>query len=119
MAYSPLGTRAIGAIPASSAAMEIWAQASSDMTPCSISRNSQSKPATAIALAISTLRVIRTPTPSDSWVARPDCRRVRKRLILPSVRRCGVAGGGIESEVSQHFQRHACCPTETSPKLSR
>jgi hypothetical protein len=27
----------------------------------------QSKPATAIALAISTLRVIRTPTPSDSW----------------------------------------------------
>src|SRR5438552_1058618 len=57
--YSPLGTRAIGAIPASSAAVEICAQASSDMTPCSISRNSQSKPATAMAFAISTLRVMR------------------------------------------------------------
>ena len=69
IAYSPLGTRAIGAMPASSAAVEIWAQASSDMTPCSMSRNSQSKPATAIALAISTLRVMRMPTPSDSWPA--------------------------------------------------
>src|SRR6516162_9635434 len=29
--------------------------------------NSQSKPVTAIALAISTLRVRRTPTPRDSW----------------------------------------------------
>ena len=66
IAYSPFGTRAIGAIPASSAAVEICAQASSDITPCSISRNSQSKPATAIALAISTLRVMRMPTPSDS-----------------------------------------------------
>ena len=45
IAYSPFGTRAIGATPASSAAAEIWAQASSDMTPCSMSRNSQSKPA--------------------------------------------------------------------------
>src|ERR1700737_790309 len=67
IAYWPFGTRAIGAMPASSAAVEICAHASSDITPCSISRNSQSKPATAIALAISTLRVMRTPTPSDSW----------------------------------------------------
>src|SRR6516225_8076499 len=64
--YSPFGTRAIGAMPASSAAVEICAQASSDITPCSMSRNSQSKPATAMALAISTLRVMRTPTPGDS-----------------------------------------------------
>ena len=64
--YSPFGTRAIGAMPASSAAVAIWAQLSSDMTPCSMSRNSQSNPATAIALAISTLRVMRMPTPSDN-----------------------------------------------------
>jgi hypothetical protein len=38
---------------------------SSDITLCSMSRNSQSNPATAIALAISTLRVMRMPTPSD------------------------------------------------------
>jgi hypothetical protein len=63
----PFGTRAIGAMPASSAAVEICAQASSDITRCSMSRNSQSKPASAMALAISTLRVMRTPTPSDSW----------------------------------------------------
>ena len=55
------------AMPASSAAVAICAQASSDMTPCSMSRNSQSKPVTAIALAISTLRVMRMPRPSDSW----------------------------------------------------
>src|SRR5215813_12557343 len=67
IAYSPFGTRAMGAIPASSAAVEICAHASSDMTPCSISRNNQSKPATAMALAISTLRVMRTPTPSANW----------------------------------------------------
>src|SRR4051812_36690736 len=66
IAYSPFGTRAIGAMPASRAAVAIWAQASSDMTPCSMSRNSQSTPATAIALAISTLRVMRTPTPNDN-----------------------------------------------------
>src|SRR6516225_2370680 len=46
---------------------QICAQASSDITPCSMSRNSQSNPATAMALAISTLRVMRTPTPSDNW----------------------------------------------------
>ena len=67
IAYSPFGTRAIGAMPASSAATLICAQASSDITPCSMSRNSQSNPATAIALPISTLRVSRTPTPSDNF----------------------------------------------------
>src|ERR1700733_13562908 len=65
VAYSPFGTRAIGAMPASSAAVAICAQASSDITPCSMSRNSQSNPETVIALAISTLRVMRMPTPSD------------------------------------------------------
>jgi hypothetical protein len=40
------------------------------MTPFSMSRESQSKPATAMALAISTLRVMRPPTPSDSWLCR-------------------------------------------------
>jgi hypothetical protein len=31
-------------------------------------------------------------------------------LILPSVRRCGFAGGDIDSDLTRHLQRHACCP---------
>src|ERR1700722_3761362 len=66
MEYSPFGTRTIGAMPASSAATAICAAASIDIVPCSRSRNSQSKPAVFMAMAISTLRVMRTPVPSDS-----------------------------------------------------
>jgi hypothetical protein len=79
-----VGTRAIGAMPASNAAVAIWAQASSDMTPCSISRNSQSKPATAIALAISTLRVRRTPTPNDNWPCSSFPRGIPAAIPAPS-----------------------------------
>jgi len=106
IAYSPFGTRAIGAMPASKAAVEICAQASSDITPCSISRNSQSNPATAIALAISTLRVMRTPTPSDSWPCSSFSRATLRTMagigISPSVSavstvRFRAAGGSLAS----------------------
>src|SRR3982075_1859651 len=64
--YSPLGTRTIGAIPASSAAMAICDAVSIDIALCSRSRKSQSKPAVFIALAISTERAARSPRPSRS-----------------------------------------------------
>ena len=77
--YSPFGTRASGAMPASSAAVAICAAASIDMVPCSRSSNSQSNPADFIAMAISTLRVIRTPQPSDSS---PFSSRSRAILLM-------------------------------------
>src|SRR5262249_7864172 len=54
-------------MPESWAATQISAAVSIDMTPCSRSRNSQSKPAAFITLMMSTLRTRRTPMPTASW----------------------------------------------------
>src|SRR5712671_5411148 len=75
--YSPLGILAIGAMPASSAAMAICDAVSIDIALCSRSRKSQSKPAVFIALAISTERAARTPNPSES-----SPRSSRSRALL-------------------------------------
>src|ERR1700733_7338793 len=91
--YPPFGPRAIGAMPASSAATHICAQASNDMTPCSMSRNSQSNPATAIALPISTLRVRRTPTPSDNWPCSNFSRATLRTLMAVPLFQFGDGDG--------------------------
>src|SRR6476620_4349554 len=54
-------------MPESWAATQISAAVSIDITPCSRSRNSQSKPAAFITLMMSTLRTSRTPMPTASW----------------------------------------------------
>src|SRR5689334_7825637 len=54
-------------MPESWAATQISAAFSMPMTPCSRSRNSQSKPAAFITLMMSTLRTNRTPMPIASW----------------------------------------------------
>src|ERR1700730_5398590 len=77
--YSPFGTRTIGAMPASSPAFASCAAVSIDMALCSRSRNSQSKPAVFIALAISTERAVRTPKPSETS---PRARRSRATLRI-------------------------------------
>ena len=60
------GTRTIGAMPVSSAATDISQAVSIDMELCSRSRNSQSKPAVSMILAVSTLRAWRSTMPSES-----------------------------------------------------
>ena len=59
------GTRTIGEIPVSSEATAIVVANSIDIGPCSRSMNSQSKPLVFIILAISTVRAVLIPTPSD------------------------------------------------------
>src|SRR5216683_8432809 len=54
-------------MPESWAATQISAAFSIPITPCSRSRNSQSKPAAFITLMMSTLRTSRTPMPTASW----------------------------------------------------
>src|SRR5262245_64419360 len=54
------GTRTNGAIPASSAAMQIWPQVSSEKLECSRSTYRVSNPAVRAMRAISTLRTSRT-----------------------------------------------------------
>ncbi len=63
---SPYGTRTIGAMPESCAAMAISHAVSIDMDPCSRSMNSQSKPAAFMTFTMSTLRTSRMPMPIDS-----------------------------------------------------
>src|SRR5256885_2091962 len=54
-------------MPESGAATQISAAFSMPITPCSRSRNSQSKPAAFMTLMMSTLRTSRTPMPTASW----------------------------------------------------
>src|SRR5262245_19459285 len=61
-------------MPASRPATASAAAVSIDMAPCSKSRNSQSKPAVRIALAISTERATRMPNPSDTSPFSSRCR---------------------------------------------
>ena len=53
-------------MPASWAATAIWVATSRSMALCSMSMNSQSKPAVFMALPMSTVRACRTPTPMAS-----------------------------------------------------
>src|SRR5436190_6568733 len=84
---------------ASSAAGEICAQASGDMTPCSISRNSQSKPATAMAFAISTLRVMRMPTPNASCPCSSFSRATLRTALIGGSLKSGAVGVDAVSRV--------------------
>src|SRR5580704_16847612 len=118
--YSPLGTRAIGAMPASSAAIASCDAVSIDMALCSRSRNSQSKPAVFAALAISTDFATRTPKTSATS---PRARRSRAllatrgeaevgdivsaRQVVDQIRNVVAIGGGDEEVGRAARARHA------------
>ncbi len=103
--YCPFGTRASGAIPASSAAAEICAQASSDIVPCSMSRNSQSNPAVAIIFAISTLRVVRIPTPRDNCPCSSFSRATFRTDMVVSFLCVAVDRGSNQPVQCRHIHR--------------
>ena len=60
----------MGVTPVLSAAMQSCVASCTERAPCSMSMNSQSKPAAFASIGAATVRNWLTPKPSESWPAR-------------------------------------------------
>ena len=95
---SPYGTRTMGAMPESCAAIAISQAVSIDIDPCSRSMNSQSKPAAFMTFTMSTLRTNRMPMPIDSsFFFRRALAALTANAILSSVFFVLLPEGGYSS----------------------
>src|SRR3954467_10484024 len=93
-------------MPESCAATQISAAFSIPITPCSRSRNSQSKPAAFITLMMSTLRTSRTPMPTASWLRLSRALAAFTAVAIafpPGFRR--VVGGARLNAMTFHVER--------------